>query len=446
MKHNIKILIFCLGWMTSLLSIQAQKRPLSLEDTRNLALEFNKSLKVSALQKVEAEARKKEAFTNYLPSMEASGTASWYPGMDATATPEIGVYSGISGDLSDYIIPSIPIDIENLSVLTGSVAIQQAIYAGGQVRYGNKMAEKGVEMYEQAYQLKEAEVVLNTDQAYWRLAAMNETVKLAEKYVQMLDSLEQQLTDMYELSLVPKSEKLRVTVQKNNAELNLLKARNGYRIMQMNLCRIIGLPLNVDIEVTDVVNENPELPDLLSGMEQAVVNRQELKILDDRKEISDYEKKMINAAYLPTIGAQVGYDHYKIGDLYNDGNISIAGSVTIPIFNWNERKHKRTAAQARIEQAELNFLDTKELVQLEVQQVMIQLQEGYESILLAKKNKIEAQESLEETQASYDVGLNTTTDLLNAQASWQDAYAKEIEALTNFQVLKTNYQKVIGLL
>ena len=447
MKNNIKTLIICFGWVVSTLSVQAQKKPLSLEDTRNLALEFNKTLKVSALQKVEAEAKKKEAFTNYLPSVSASGSAMFFPTMEDNTIPAMTLPSATDPNTaSDALFPGMVLETEKLTVLNGAVNLQQAIYAGGQVRIGNQMAQKGVEIYEQAYQLKEAEVILNTDQAYWQLAAMSETVKLAEKYVQMLDSLEDQLKDMYELSLAPKSEKLRVTVQKNNAALNLLKARNGYKIMQMNLCQIIGLPLTTEIEITDGVNESPELPDMASSMNKALSNRQELKMLDGQLQISNFEKKMVNAEFLPQLGAQVAYQHYKANDLFDDGNLSIAGSLSIPIFHWNERKHKRSAAQARIDQAQLNLNDTQELVQLEVQQVMIQLQEGYESVLLAQKNKLEAQESLEETQASYEVGLNTTTDLLNAQASWQDAHAQEIEALTNFQVLKTKYKKALGLL
>ncbi len=446
MKYNIKTIIFCLGWMAITLSTQAQKQ-LSLQDTRDLALEFNKTLKISALQKIEAEAQKKEAFTKYLPTFDGSATASYMPTMDDISIPAMTLPSAADhSKLSNAYFPGKPLKTEKLSILQGGVTAQQAIYAGGQVRLGNKMAQTGVEISEQAFQLQEANVILNTDEAYWNLAAMNETVKLAEKYVQMLDSLEGKLIDMYELSLIPKSEKLRVTVQKNDAELKLLRARNGCRIMQMNLSRIIGLPLNTKITVTETVETNPTLPNMSGSMDKAINGRQELKILNGKVQISDYQKKMENAKFMPQIGAQVAYQYSKYGELYSDGMVTLGASLSIPIFHWGEKKHKKSAAQARIQQAQINLSDSQDLVQLEVQQVMIQLQEEYESILWAQKNKQEAQESLEETQASYDVGLNTTTDLLNAQASWQNAYSTEIQALTNFQVLKTRYKKALGLL
>ncbi len=436
----VLVMIFVSG------ELWAQKS-LSLEESRNLALEYNKTLKISALQKAEAESQKKEAFTNYLPNIDANGTASYMPTMENIEFPGFQLPTDAEGTAeSDAYFPGMSLETEKLTILQGGVTAQQAIYAGGQIRLGNKMAQTGVEISEQAYQLQKAEVILNTDEAYWNLAAMNENVKLAEKYVLMLDSLEGQLTDMYELGLVPKSEKLRVTVQKNDAELNLLRARNGYRIMQMNFCQIIGIPLNTVVEVSEKVNSNPSLPDMSGSTDKALSGRQELKILGGQAEISNYQKKMVDAEFLPQLGAQVAYQYSQYGDLYDDGMVTIGASLSIPIFHWGEKRHKKSAAQARVNQANLNLSNTQELVQLEVQQVMIQLQEGYESILWAQKNKQEAQESLEETQASYEVGLNTTTDLLNAQASWQNAHAREIEALTEFQVLKTKYQKALGLL
>jgi len=446
MTNNIKILLM-VSMMAAFCGSSYSQKTLSLQDTRNLALEFNKTLKISSEQKIAAESQKKAAFTNYLPKVEATGSAMYFPTMENQSIPSITFPSAADQTVaSDAMFPGMELELEQLTVLSGGVNLVQPIYAGGKIRLANKMTEKGVEIAEQAYQLKEAEVIVQTDEAYWNLAAMKEKVKLAEKYVLMLDSLEGTLNDSYELGLAPKSEKLKVTVNKNDAELKLLRAKNAYRIMQMNLCRIIGLPLNTDIDISEKISESPVLPDFQNATNLALNNRQELLILDDKKTISEYQKKLANAEFLPQLGAQVGYQHYKIGDLYDDGEIMVAASLTIPIFHWNERKHKSSEAKAYLHQAELDLSNTQDLIQLEVQQVQIQLQEGYEYVLLSQKNKLEAKESLEETTVSFEVGLNTTTDLLNAQASWQNAVAQEIEALTQFEVLKTKYNKVIGLL
>jgi len=443
---NLNKILIILGLVITIPALS--QKPLSLQESRNLALEFNKSLKMSSMQKVAAEAKRKEIFTNYLPKLEASGNMMHFPSMEDNVIPAMTLPSAANptGALSDAYFPGMVLETEKLVVLTGALNIVQPIYMGGKIRTANKMAQTGEQIAEQAYQLKEAEVILNTDEAYWNLAAISEKVKLAQKYVKLLDSLEVTLKDSYDLGLVPKSEVLKVTVKKNNAELNLLRAKNGYRIMQMNFCRIIGLPLNTEIEITEQLKNEPTLPSFENGTDEALAKRQELQILDGQAKISSYQKTMAKADFLPQLGAQVGYNHYKVGDIFDQGNISVGASLKVPVFHWNERKHKVSAAQAQYEQSMLNLSNTQELIQLEVQRAIIQLEEGYEYIMLSKKNKQEAQESLEETQVSFEVGLNTTTDLLNSQAAWQDAVAQEIEALTQFEVLKTKYNKVLGIL
>lgn len=442
-KLYITISIIC-----TVFSLQAQKQ-LSLEEARLSALEYNRSLKVSESHKEAAEAQKKDAFTNYLPSLSASSSASIMPGTISTgemflptaatsADAIAGNYNGVAH------IPNS--DIDNFTFILADVSVQQAIYAGGKIRTANKMAESGIVIAEQAYQLKESEVLLNTDQAYWQLAALREGVVLAEKYVQMLDTLEGQLNASFELGLVPKSEQLKVKVQKNNAELSLLRAKNGYKMLQMNLCQVIGLPLDTEINLTEQVDLNPSLPNMANGNVLAQDQRQELKIMMEQSTIAGYEKRMVNADYLPQLGAQAGYTYFKVDDFIDDGQVLVAASLKVPIFNWNQRKHKRVVAQTKIDEVNYNLEDTKEYIQLEVQQVQLKLQEGFEEVLWAQRNKSEAQESLDETQLSFDVGLNTTTDLLNAQATWQNAQTKEVESLANFEILKTQYLKVIGSL
>lgn len=48
--------------------------PMSLEDCRRLAIENNKKLKMADEQIKSARAKKEEAFTKYLPGIDAMGT------------------------------------------------------------------------------------------------------------------------------------------------------------------------------------------------------------------------------------------------------------------------------------------------------------------------------------------------------------------------------------
>lgn len=441
------IIIVCLFLSCGLKAQQL----LTLEQCREMALDYNKSLKTADLKWQEAKSNKKEARTAYLPNIDGTGTVTYMPQMDNINVPGFFLPTASPGGkingTSDVYFPGMNLETEELKVYQAQVAMQIPIFSGGQIRYANKMADKGVEIAGHAYQLETDQVIFNTDQVYWQLVALKENLIVARKYVEMLESLEQQLKDMYELGLTPKSEQLKVTVQKNEAMLNLLRAENGFKILKMNLCQIIGIALNTQIDVTGQLNPEPEMPAMADGITVALSNRNELKMLGGQVDIANYRKKSIAGSYMPSLGAQVSYGYNEIPDVMDgDWNTIASAQLSIPLIHWREKKHKVDAARLQKEQAELKLEETKEFVQLEVQQYMVQVNEAYEAILLARKSQLEAEESLEEVNASFEAGLNTTTDVLNAQAAWQNAHASLLKALATFEIAKSAYYKGIGQL
>lgn len=445
MKHYI-FLFLLLGS----LQVQAQRR-LRLDECREMALEYNKTLQKAGLDEQKALAGQKQARTNYYPKLDGSGSVLFMPQMDNIDIPGFFLptadANGNPTGESDAWFPGLSLNTEKLRVYQAQLAMQIPIYAGGQIRYGNQMADRGVNIAQNAFGLETDKVIQSTDEVYWQLVSLGENLKVAGVYVNMLDSLEDQLSAMYDLGLTPKSEQLKVTVQKNDAELALLRARNGYKLLKMRLCQVVGLPLDTEFEPDQQLDGDMVLPDMANAWAVAEANRRELKMMDDQLAIADLQKKSVAGAYLPSVGAQVSYGYVNVPNMVDwRGNTQIAGSVSVPVFHWGEKKHKLAAAQLEIDKARLDAENTRQLLQLEVEQLVLKVEEAYQAIQLANKSCAQARESLDEVQVSYEAGLNGTTDLLNAQAAWQKAQAARIGALTEFEIAKTAYNKGLGLL
>lgn len=450
----MKRLIILVSVLVTSVHLHAQK-VMTLEECRKQAVEYNRELKNADYQKKEAIANQKAARTAYLPNFEASANAMYLPNVDnlsipggflPTAASEEAALSGEFTGVSNIWSPGMSLELGDLSVLYGSVSVTQPIYAGGKIRFTNKQADAGVEIFKHNYDLKYSEIIEKTDQVYWNIASISANVKLAEKYIEMLTELEEQMTDMCNLGLTPASEKLKVTVKKNQAELNLMKAKNGLKISKMYLNQILGQDLNTDIQIVDSLNYDMKMINISNGVQSALSNRDELAILGKKLEIANYDKKIAMADFLPKVGVSAGYSSYYVSNLVESPSLSpmIAGQISIPIFHWGEGKHKQDAAKLKIMQAQTDLDNTNELISLEVQKVKVQIEEAYESIQIAKKNINEAEESLDETKASFKVGLNTITDVLNAQADWQAANSRMIETLAQYEILQTSWQKVTG--
>ncbi|WP_372648420.1 TolC family protein [Draconibacterium sp.] len=440
--------------LTTLGNTFAQK-VMTLDDCREQAVAFNKELKNAALQNREAQVNQEVARTAYLPSVGFSSSLMHRPGMDGinmpgyflpTADSEEAALNGDFSGTSDVWSPGINIDLGSLTLINSGFEVTQAIYAGGKIRYANQQADAGVSIADMALNMKYSEVIEQTDQAFWQVATVEENIKIAEEYIKMLTELEDQMTAMYEVGLQPASEKLRVTVQKNEADLNLIKARNGLKVAKMYLNQILGQPLDTEIQISHDANPEVKLFNLEDGLLQAGSKRNELKILEKQKEISELDAKITRADYLPTVGVSTQYTSYWVKDLYEEIDFQpmLAAQVSIPIFQWGQGKKKQRAAQLKVQQAETDLQHTNDLINLEVMQVKVQVEEAYESILLAQKSVAEAEESMNETKASFEVGLNTTTDMLNAQAQWVQAKAQLTQTIASFEVLKTRWQSVTG--
>ncbi len=459
MKTIIKICTV-LVLLTGVFELRAQNT-LTLEACRMQALQYNKELKNADLARSEAERNKKVAETAYLPTISASLSAmhsfqgiDMSSGMDLSSfylptaiSPDeftLGNYNGVAGLPSDL---NLDFGVDHLTLLNGGFSLEQPVYVGGKIRNSNKQADIAVKIAESSYKMKTDEVIELTDQSFWNVASIEANIELAQKYIAMLSELEEQMTVMYEAGLQPASEKLKVSVQKNDAELQLLIAKNGLKIAKMHLNQVIGrnltAPFNIAYDSSYVAMFNTA-----EGIDLALQNREELKVKEMQVELSELQKKIDLSDYKPTVGVSAQYSKIYLDELAEDLDMQpmLAAQISIPLFKWGQGKYKQDAAKIKIQQAETELSNVTDLISLEVFQTSIKVQEAYEAILMAKRNIEQAEESLSETKASFEVGLNTTSDLLSAQADWQKAKSKLITAIAEYKLRITTWDRVTGQL
>jgi len=452
MKYTYTSLLLLMG-----LCLHAQTVSLTLEECRAKALEYNKELQNAKTKTQEAAQYRKAAKTAYLPSAKVEANAIHLMGIDdiamqggflPTATSEEAAIAGQYSGLSNVYSPGMSVELGDLSILYGGISVSQPLYTGGKIMAANKQAQTGVEMSELSYELKRSQVIEMADEAFWTIVSVSSSIKLANEYITMLTELEQKMDEMHAVGIVPASEKLKVSVKKNEAEFNLMRAQNGLKLATMRLNQVLGQDLNAGIELEYNDSLAVEMPDVSGATESAQQNREEIKLMEKKVDMSRCDKQVAVADYLPTVGVGFQYTGTYIDNFTDDFtfNPMLAAKVSIPIFSWGQGHYKRQAAELKIIEAQTEFSNATDLINLEVLSVQVKLEEAYQSVIIAEKNLKEAKESLDETQASFDVGLNTITDVLNAQADWQKACSSLLQAKAQFRIAETNWKRTIGIL
>jgi outer membrane protein TolC len=234
----------------------------------------------------------------------------------------------------------------------------------------------------------------------------------------------------------------------NEAELNITKANDGLVMAKLALAQVIGQPEDTDFNVVDSVTGQ------FTGLQEAnvlgIANRAELRLLQKAIEAQQLQTKMIKADMKPTIGVAVS----GISALGNKINFTNGNNymftyyglvnVSIPIFDWGKNAKKVKEQTLKIQSQQTQLLETKELINLQVQNAYLQLNQSVKSIQLSTLSLQQADENLRLANDRFKAGTIVGKDVLEAQLIWQQAYTNLIDAKINYKINEANYKKAMG--
>lgn len=328
------------------------------------------------------------------------------------------------------------------------VQLLQPVYMGGKIRTAHLMAKTGEWMADENLRLNRSEVLLETDKAYWQLMRVQEQIRAAKAYRKVVGELVQNIGDAEEVGMTSSNEVLKVKVRYNEAELMLQKAENGLVLSRMNLCRLIGLDLHTEIVIQDTLPETIT-PGIL-GEGEDITERPDYHLLKKEVELKQQQIQLTRSEFLPQIGVSVGYGYGGGLELNgkSDANASLnaMASVQIPVFYWGEGRNKVRVAQTEQEMTQLNLEKSAQLMELEVASTRFNIKDAQKRIEMCRDALAQAKENLRISQAEYEIGTESLSNLLEAQAQWQDAWSQWVDAKAILQLSETEYLKAIGRL
>ena len=121
-------------------------------------------------------------------------------------------------------------------------------------------------------------------------------------------------------------------------------------------------------------------------------------------------------------------------------------SLKVPLYHWGEGRNKIKAVKAEEEMARLKKEETAQLMQLEVARARYNVEDAATRVQLTHKSLLQAQENLQVSKNRFEVGLETLTNYMEAQAQWQKAWSDWIDARAELQLNETYYLKATGRL
>lgn len=431
------IVILCCVALFSVPGVWAQQPlRLSLDECRKMALSHSEELQQADNALRQAELDRQIAKTAFLPKFDASAVGAYMlPDMDM-----LGMEMRMRG------------------TYMAGVNLTQPIYAGGKITTGNRLARIGEEIAAEQLRMTRMDVLVEADNAYWTYIAVGRKVRMLESYHAQMDTLHRQTEVALAAGMATENDLLRIDAKRTEIHYQLQKVQNGADLCRMSLCRIVGADFDTQIEATDTtfVASQP------IGLSAETTARPELHLLEKQIAAGKEQIRMARADMLPTVALTANYMYYgniKLNGMTDAGGTMIPFSqefrdgmgiamlsVQIPIFHWGENSKKVRKAQYELRNAELDLQKNTRLLNIEVQQVIRNVQDGYELIHTAEKGLQQADENLRVMRNRYAASMAPLTDLLDAQSQWQQAESNLIEAQTQYKIYETEYLRATGSL
>lgn len=436
---TVLVVLLC----NSLFSSAFGQTTYTLEQCRSMALEQNVNIKKANNNISGAQQIKKDAFTNYFPSISATG--AYFNANQNILNKNINTGDIIPVEMTGEAPVTIPFS-QLKNGLLGGITATQPVFVGGQIVNGNKLAEIAVQVNELQKRQSENEVSLTTEIYYWQLVTLKEKLSTVITLENMLNKLCAEVQMYVDAGVTTRNDLLQVELKLNEIKSAKNRLENGLMLSKMVLTQYIGLDYSdsFDVDAGNIVDSVPASPIEFQREHQSVLSlTPEYQLLENNVAAKSLSKKMEIGKNLPSIAVGAGYMYNNISDTKRSFGVFFA-TVSIPISNWWGGSHSIKRQELELRNAQMDLENNSDLLIIKMQKIWNELDDAYKQTLLACKSIKQATENLRLNDDYYKAGTINMSELLTAQSLFQQSRDQYVEAYMQYQIKRIEYLQATG--
>jgi outer membrane protein len=388
----------------------SQEKLLTLQEAISLSVQNSKQLKGSQARIEEATAALKEAVQRRLPEASVSGSYLRLnnPSVDLKVKSN-NSNGGTNGNESPK--PS--------QAMYGMASVSMPLFSGFRIKYGIESAK----YLEQATKLDaendKEEVIFNTIDAYNNLYKSKAAVDLVNENLQSARERATQFSNLEKNGLLPRNDLLKAQLQVSNTELALLDAQNNWKLANINMDLMLGLPETTELKIdAKSLQTSASLKSLDDYVQAGLQNRKDLSALDYRKKAAATALKATEAEKYPGLAITGGYVALHVPQVLTVTNaVNIGVGVQYSLSSLWKNKAKVEQAAARERQAAAGQELLTDAIRLQINQAYQNYLSSQKKIEVFEKAVEQAAENYRIIKNKYANSLATTTELLDADVA-----------------------------
>ncbi|MBM4103850.1 MAG: TolC family protein [Planctomycetes bacterium] len=303
-------------------------------------------------------------------------------------------------------------------------------------------------------------VLAAADRSYWRLYAARKELEVRKEQHKLATAQLERAKRMVNAGQMANIEIVRAEAGVARQLAAIISAENNLRTRQREFKRVLNRP-GLDIETptimipateADPVHYTFDTPKLI---DQAFENRAELLELELRIAEDVSKIDYLNNQMLPLVTMDYTYnvtgtgmtrnDSYDMLNKKNYENHRIGVSLWVPLGNEAAKNNLRQAMYVK-RQRLATKASQRQLVKQEVLDALDQAEANWQQIMAARQDALLEGDLYQAEVRQFEVGLRTSTDVLDIQTKLADAQSAEITALVNYEISLVDMAYATGTL
>jgi len=303
--------------------------------------------------------------------------------------------------------------------------------------------------------------------AHWQLKEIQQTVQ--EQVAQTCLQIKQQLQNLevarhavelyeqerhnaqakFDVGLLTRNDVLRIEVELENARLDVNTAETAIRQQIAQLQRQTLTAVTLDTLNLDELTQLPQLADQQALQEQLLSANRELLALRHVIESASLAHKATGDRYLPRADLVSELSRHENDYWFDEGDerdeeLTTQLQLSLNLFDGFKDDANRKQAQLAADRANFNYQEREHELVTQLDNLRRDFLLAYDNLKVAQTNSEQARENLRITRLSFDQGLTTSAELLDAIFYQTRADLNIINARTTIYSAYFTIQHLIG--
>ena len=289
-------------------------------------------------------------------------------------------------------------------------------------------------------------VVLAAGTYYLRALADQAQIENAKALERADQEVLRQATASHDAGVGTNLDVLRARVQLQTQQQVEINAENTFEKDKIALLRLIGLPADQKIQLTDTVPyAEYATMELSDAMKLAFERRKDLLNLEAQIDIAEQTKKAVKAQRYPVLA----FDGYygvvgETGGLYH-GSFVAQGTLQVPIFQEAALRGQSETAQAQVVALKQQEASLKVTIDQQIRSSMLDVQSSAELVKVAKSNVDLSTQALQDATDRFSAGVDDNLAVIQAQATLANAQTRLVDTMFQYNQAKLSLARNTGV-